>query len=62
MGFNGAGGVGGSSLRRHGRLRQGGGEVKMAFDTRRGRAASASMSGVGVGGGSGGSGGGGHCR
>ena len=31
-GFNGAGGIDGSSLRWRRRLRQGGGEVKMAFD------------------------------
>ena len=31
-GFNGAGGVGSSSLRRRRRLRQGGGEAKVAFD------------------------------
>jgi hypothetical protein len=55
-GFNGAGGVGGSSLRRCRRLRQDDGKVKMAFDTsssggdgREGGAASASMSGVGIG-------------
>ena len=32
-GFNGAGGIGGSSVRWHRRLRQGGGEAKVAFDT-----------------------------
>ena len=51
MGFNGAGGVGGSSIRRYRRLSQGGGKAKMALDTsgssgdcREGGAASASVS------------------
>ena len=57
-GLNGTSGVGGSSIQRCQRLRQGGGETKMAFDTNgsggNGREGGGS---VGVGGGGGGDGG-----
>ena len=65
--FNGAGGVGSSSVRRCQRLRQGGGKArKMAFDTSGsggdGRKGGSSGGGGGGGGGDGGSGGGGRRR
>jgi hypothetical protein len=75
-GFDGAGGVSGSSVRWHRRLKQGGGEAKMAFDTcggsgngREGGSSICVGGGVGVdgssvdgGGGDGGSGRGGRRR